>query len=682
MDFYWRFGKVHSVSSIGSIEQVYSQVLAHLQKNLIFFYGAPSINKSELAKNLSQITLYKHLELKEFWSKGKWNEEEKVNKLMQFLASSSEENFIIDGFFETKKQAKIFIETFQKPMFVFYFEATKDFVDENLLMSGSKEKTKIYKEFMKNRKDLVDFFQKDSAFIKLEVNNQKPVYSYFSRIINDYLAPEVYMAVYEENEPLFRWYVEALERERGFIHLPLDQLLKQEAERKTMLGLEIAKYHPEDTPFELQLALLKKILFKQPKSFKYLITGFPNSFDAYRLFEENIREISFVISFEPEGQGIPFACGQEPLFSPQTYYHTLGKHMVIDKNSLALFDHYTQKKNTYYITIAPPFFEKDKISKHVAQKFSFGLIEWEETLTKLKEKLGGDDGPLEEVTFPQILKHFQEVFKQLQGKGSALLFDGFPFPLSDLEVFVKSLGVPKGVLNMEMTKESVIKAYKMSKEMEPEAEIPEEELEEINKGKEKHDVFAEALEKIAEESFGTNFFKINANISMSTIKNSVEALFFKRVYLASHSFPIYDEGALDDKFLQIFANIAAKYQVTFLDIRALIRKEFKEEGGLFEKFNSQFLMRWTDKPLDFPSNYTPELVLELVKKHLAGLSVQSREILIFNYPMGDYTHDRNPEECFFPRAIDEIAQIEAGLGQIRMIFSINQGFLFIFILVF
>lgn len=669
LDFYMRFGKVHSISSIGSIEDVYSQVLANLQKNLVFFYGPPCIRKTLLATNLCQLTGYYHLELKSFWNKSNWTEEEKVNKLMDFISNSAAENFLIDGFFETKKQAKIFVDTLQKPSFIFYFEALKDFVDEQLLEENF-EKQRVYKEYMKNRKDLVDFFKKESCFVKFSVDIENPIEALYAKIVNDYLAPEVYMGIYDDNEPLFRWYVEALEREKGFIHLPLNKLVEQEAERNTDLGKQIAK-HGSDVPFDLKIAVLRKIIFKQGKKNKFLITEFPKFFEDYCYFEEKCRKISFVISFHQENQ----AEGKRAeVFPPQIYYHALGKHMVIDRESLALFDYYTQKKNTYYIAIAPPFFERTVISKHIAEKFGLQFVEWEETLTKLKEKLGGDDGPLEEVTVPQILKHFQEVFKALQLKGSSLIFDGFPFNLSDIESFVQALGPPKAILSLELSKDSIIKAYRLNKGIEPDAEIPEEEQEEINKGQEKHQTLANSFEALSEATFGTNFYKINSNISMSTIKLSVENLFYKRVYLASHTFPIYGEGQFEEKYSQIFSEIAVKSQVCFIDVRALLRHEFEEKGELYQKLNSQYLMRWTEKPHDFPSNYTPDLILELIKNHLARLPVQSRELFIYNYPMGDYTNDRSMEECIFPRALDELAQIEKDLGQIRLIFAINEMF--------
>ena len=92
LDFYTRFGKVHTVSSTGTIEEVYSQVLKELQKNLIFLYGPPGIDKSNLAQGLSGVAGYRHLELKQLWrkGKGKLGEEEKVNMKMMTTKRKAE----------------------------------------------------------------------------------------------------------------------------------------------------------------------------------------------------------------------------------------------------------------------------------------------------------------------------------------------------------------------------------------------------------------------------------------------------------------------------------------------------------------------------------------------------------------------------------------------------------------
>jgi len=37
----------------------------------------------------------------------------------------------------------------------------------------------------------------------------------------------------------------------------------------------------------------------------------------------------------------------------------------------------------------------------------------------------------------------------------------------------------------------------------------------------------------------------------------------------------------------------------------------------------------------FPSNFTPDLVLKIVKKYIASLPYTSKHIILFNYPSAD-----------------------------------------------
>lgn len=83
------------------------------------------------------------------------------------------------------------------------------------------------------------------------------------------------------------------------------------------------------------------------------------------------------MSFLPENKKIDFFCDRDPHFSPQTYYYFKGKHMIIDRPSIHLFDYYTQPRNSYYLAIAPPGCGKTTASKHISSKFGYKIIEWE-----------------------------------------------------------------------------------------------------------------------------------------------------------------------------------------------------------------------------------------------------------------------------------------------------------------
>lgn len=55
-----------------------------------------------------------------------------------------------------------------------------------------------------------------------------------------------------------------------------------------------------------------------------------------------------------------------------------------------------------------PFCGKTTFAKLLKDKYKCNIVDYEKTITYLKEKLGGEEGPLEEVPFNNICKHFSE----------------------------------------------------------------------------------------------------------------------------------------------------------------------------------------------------------------------------------------------------------------------------------
>lgn len=61
--------------------------------------------------------------------------------------------------------------------------------------------------------------------------------------------------------------------------------------------------------------------------------------------------------------------------------------------------------------MGPPFCGKTTLSKYLKEKFSYNLADFEKIIQQLKEKLGGEEGPLEEVPFEPLCKHLAEIIK-------------------------------------------------------------------------------------------------------------------------------------------------------------------------------------------------------------------------------------------------------------------------------
>ena len=70
---------------------------------------------------------------------------------------------------------------------------------------------------------------------------------------------------------------------------------------------------------------------------------------------------------------------------------------------------------------------KTEVSKYLANKLQIKHIEWESLISFLKEKLGGEDGPLEELPFKEIISHFKREFSN--NSNYYLVFDNWHYSL-------------------------------------------------------------------------------------------------------------------------------------------------------------------------------------------------------------------------------------------------------------
>lgn len=90
--------------------------------NLIFFFGAPVLGKSTVAKSLAKRIDYTYIDLEAFYKYYKCNtQEKKLNSLIEYLSNSPNRNFIIDSFFQNKSEINVFFNYFVKPKYVFHF---------------------------------------------------------------------------------------------------------------------------------------------------------------------------------------------------------------------------------------------------------------------------------------------------------------------------------------------------------------------------------------------------------------------------------------------------------------------------------------------------------------------------------------------------------------------------------
>ena len=111
--------------------------------------------------------------------------------------------------------------------------------------------------------------------------------------------------------------------------------------------------------------------------------------------------------------------------SPLLQYFSKGRYIHIDRDALDILDAYITDRSNYGFVLGPQASGKTSIAKYIATKFSYTLVEWEPTIELLKTKLGGEDGPLEEISYAQIEKYFADILDPSKSPNKTV-FDGWP----------------------------------------------------------------------------------------------------------------------------------------------------------------------------------------------------------------------------------------------------------------
>lgn len=132
-DFYKTLGKVRDIIANGTADEIYNQTVDALRPNVISVIGPPCIGKTTLAKKLAQHTHFIYINATTFFAKNNAVScEEKVKCIGEFCFSSGNKNFVLDGFPQTKTQAKIFEDVYSVPVSILHINATKDEVYDRI----------------------------------------------------------------------------------------------------------------------------------------------------------------------------------------------------------------------------------------------------------------------------------------------------------------------------------------------------------------------------------------------------------------------------------------------------------------------------------------------------------------------------------------------------------------------
>jgi len=136
------------------------------------------------------------------------------------------------------------------------------------------------------------------------------------------------------------------------------------------------------------------------------------------------------------------------------HYYAQGKVIVIDQPNLEFLDRFITKPVKYGFVMGPSSSGRTTVAKHIANKFGYTLIEWEPTISMLKEKLGTPEEPLDEVPYTKVVEYFRDRINAANSQ-ETLLFDGFPYDLKQLNDWVTRVAPPTFIVHLSVEKDAL-----------------------------------------------------------------------------------------------------------------------------------------------------------------------------------------------------------------------------------
>ena len=221
VNFYNKMGRVKNIDCQGTPEAVYDLVQDALKPNLVFVVGPTCVGKTTLSQSMARHMSYTYLNIEQLFKVNGWVTcEAKVKGLRCFMEFCKYRNFVLDGFPQTRKQAKIFAEHFCEPLKLLHLQLDKDEVNNRMTnnISSPKEiqqKTSEFNAWLAIKNDLISYVEKQPYYHKISALSDKDT---IFRAAMCNFNPTVLMANGCDNPELASALTKKIEEEKGFIH--------------------------------------------------------------------------------------------------------------------------------------------------------------------------------------------------------------------------------------------------------------------------------------------------------------------------------------------------------------------------------------------------------------------------------------------------------------------------------
>lgn len=592
-DFYTRHGKVREVDALGSPDEVFSRVKLAMQPNVIGVVGATAMGKTELAQRLAIHAHYVYINAETFFSNNNATScEQKVKILSSFLQSSNRKNFVLDGFPQTSKQAKIFSETFAEPLVILNIKADKDEVfnrideicGENTTLS--QQYSSRFDAYLQVKDSLETFLKPRSCYLQLNgLQTRDQMFQLSRQKIN----PHVLVAVTQENSSAASEVISKLCSDQGYINIDYDTIIEEEKRRSikegSILGGEV-----DTASF---LAYFRKVLYSDPsRNQKFILSGIPNSFELVRTLETEIVQFQKVLYFtsteggETQAQSHNFSSDWSDIVG---YYHSKDMLVEVGRADTDIVNFNIENRNRYGLIVGPTKVGKTKIAKFLRKQKIAKIIKLQPYKEKLMKRLSTDENEVDEVATPLALTHLSQDLQTFP-QDQITLLEEFPFQEGGFANIVEALGTPLFILRINADEELVVERFKQVNEVE---ELSDEEKEEISKSIALAEDINNQIQDMLQTAVSLTVYDIDVTVpELNTLQN-VKEIFRKRIILTRNINPGFNEATLRNRL----GFLAARYGYQFIAVEDAMQK-IREEAAEGSEF----------------ANSDPHVVIDMIQR--------------------------------------------------------------------
>lgn len=489
-------------------------------KNIVFVLGGPGSGKGTQCEMLARDYNYSHIsigdllrqEVSKRTSLG--SEIESLMKEGQMVASGTSirllkkamhasdrlDGFLIDGFPRTLDQAKEFEQHIAKAKFAIYYECDEATLSSRLVKRGETSGRdddnpetiqKRFRAFREVSMPVIEYFLADMRCVKINsaISNIEEVYEKSEKLFR---AQPLYHKniVFVLGGPGSGKGTQCakLAREFNLVHLSTGDLLRDQVQQKTEIGLIASDLMKQGqmVPSSILMDMLRMKLEENFNANGFLIDGFPRSMDQALEFEQLIGPCRAVLAYKCSLDTLQSRLLERGKTSGRTddnmesiqkrfntfkeqsepvieYYKAKGKCTEI-KSESSVDSVYEESRKMFIapsklnhpnivFVLGAPGVGKGTISFMLVKEHRYKHISTGELLRKevLKEtQLGlqvqqylanGKTAPIEIIFY--LLK--QEIAKNMDGTG--ILLDGFPANMEQALEFERMIAVPRAVIS-------------------------------------------------------------------------------------------------------------------------------------------------------------------------------------------------------------------------------------------